>query len=98
MQIIYISLVMFPDLKRRIKMVNVLIITQFENNIINLEDPRLVSFVMQGNSAEKVTKTILNVKGKHAINLDNGYKIINFGNACRTDIQLYNQLGRGGII
>lgn len=53
---------------------------------------------MQGNSVEKVTKTILNVKGKHAINLDNGYKIINFGNACWTDIQLYDQLGRGGII
>lgn len=81
-------------------MENILITIYFKENVTSPTDPGVVTFTMQGNSVDEVTQTILNVKGKHAINLGNGYRIINFDNMCWVDIQSeteYIKANRGTI-
>ena len=68
-------------------MENILITIYFKENVTSPTDPGVVTFTMQGANVDEVAQTILNVKGKHAINLGNGYRIINFDNMCWVDIQ-----------
>lgn len=44
------------------------------------------SFAMEANNVEEVVQMFLNTKGNQAVNLTNGYRIINFDNVCYMDI------------
>lgn len=57
--------------------------------LINLyfgKEEEVVSFIFFGNSIEEVTQTFLEMKGKQPIDLENGYRIINFDRINYIDI------------